>query len=56
MLSGIFLVLLILCSISGIICITINLVRLNFPAPETKIIYRYMPRTFEEEQNNQPFV
>jgi hypothetical protein len=29
---------------------------LNFPAPETKIIYRYMPKTFEEEQTNQPFV
>jgi len=56
MLTGLFITSMILCSIIGIICITINLVRLNLPIPETKTVYRYMPKTFEEDQNSQPFV
>lgn len=49
-------ILLILCAMCGFICITINLVKLNMPIPETKIIYRYIPKTFEEQQQNQPLV
>ena len=56
MLQGLFITILLLCIIIGIICITINLVVLNIPIPESKIIYRYMPKTFVEEQCEQPFV
>lgn len=56
MIQGLFLFILILCTICGIIFITINLTKLNTPIPQTKIIYRYVPKTFEEEQNEQPFV
>ncbi len=37
----------------GILFITISLVQNNVQCPAPKIIYRYMPRTFEEE-NNEP--
>lgn len=37
--------------ICATICITSNLVLLNLPTPQTQIVYRYMPKTFEEEQN-----
>lgn len=53
MIPTIILILLLIC---GIICITVNLVYLNLPEPKTKIVYRYMPRTFEEEQNSRPIV
>lgn len=56
MLQGLFITVLIMCLIIGIVSVTINLVRLNMPVPETKIVYRYMPKTFNEEQCNQPFV
>jgi hypothetical protein len=56
MLHGLFITVLLLCVIIGVVCITINLVALNIPIPETKIVYRYMPKTFEEEQCQQPFV
>lgn len=56
MLQGLVLTILALCIISGIICITINLVRLNSAPPETQIIYRYIPKTFDEEQREQPYV
>jgi hypothetical protein len=36
----------------GIIFVTINLVVLYKACPEEKIVYRYIPRTFEEEQNS----
>lgn len=35
----------------GIICIVVELVRVTNKCPEQQIIYRYIPRTFEEEQN-----
>lgn len=56
MLQELFTTIMILCIICGIVCITINLVKLNFHVPETKIIYRYMPKTFDEEQREQPMV
>lgn len=56
MLQGLFITVLVLCLIIGIVCVTINLVRLNMPVPETKLVYRYMPKTFDEEQCSQPFV
>lgn len=56
MFPEIFLTLLILCTMGGIICITINLTKRNAYVPKTKIIYRYIPKTFEDEQANQPFV
>jgi hypothetical protein len=56
MIQGLFLLIIITCFICGIVFITINLTRLNTPAPKTQIIYRYMPKTFEQEQNEQPFV
>lgn len=56
MLQNLFITLLIIFAIMGIVCITINLVMLNIPIPESKIVYRYIPKTFEEEQNEQPFV
>jgi hypothetical protein len=47
---------LVICLICGVICITINLVKLNYPEPKAKIIYRYIPKTFDEEQKNLPLV
>lgn len=35
----------------GILFMTISLVQTSTKCPEAKIIYRYVPRTFEEEQN-----
>ena len=52
MLRGLFVSMLVICIIIGIICITINLVRLNMPYPETKIVYKYIPKTFEDEQDH----
>lgn len=49
-------IILLLCVMSAIISITVTIIKLNTNPPKTKIIYRYMPRTFEEEQNNQPLV
>jgi predicted transcriptional regulator YheO len=34
----------------GILCITINLTQSSYQCPTTKIIYKYVPRTFDEEQ------
>jgi hypothetical protein len=36
----------------GILLITINLVGMYKKCPTEKILYRYIPRTFEEEQNS----
>ena len=35
----------------GIILIVINLTRTKKECPQSQIIYKYIPRTFEEEQN-----
>ena len=35
----------------GCICIAINLTEMYKACPAEKIVYRYIPRTFEEEQN-----
>jgi hypothetical protein len=35
----------------GIICITINLTSMYKTCPAQKIVYRYIPRSFEEEQD-----
>ena len=43
---------LILFLIFGIILVIIELVRVDRQCPKQKIIYRYIPRTFEEEQNS----
>jgi predicted transcriptional regulator YheO len=34
----------------GILCVTINLTQSSYQCPTTKIIYKYVPRTFDEEQ------
>lgn len=36
----------------GILFITINLVKTENQCPENKIIYRYIPRTLDEEQDS----
>lgn len=38
--------------IIGIILITIGLSRMYFTKDNSKIIYRYIPRSFEEDQEN----
>jgi hypothetical protein len=38
--------------IIGIVFITIGFSRMYFTKDNSKIIYRYIPRTFNEEQNN----
>lgn len=38
--------------IIGIIFITIGLSRMYFTKDNSKVIYRYIPRTFEEDQTN----
>ena len=35
----------------GLILISINLTSMHKACPEEKIVYRYIPRTFEEEQS-----
>ncbi len=35
----------------GLICVAINLTSMYKTCPEEKIVYRYIPRTFEEEQS-----
>lgn len=37
--------------IIGLIFMTIGLTRATIETPKEKIVYRYIPRTFEEEQN-----
>lgn len=55
MFSIIGIIIIMMCGIVGIVFMTINLVHLNLPTPETKIVYRYIPKTFQEEQCEQPF-
>jgi hypothetical protein len=40
----------------GCICITIGITRNTNTCPPEKTIYRYVPRTFEEEQNEPVYV
>lgn len=47
LINGILLLLLML----GIILIIVEITRVDRNCPKQKIIYRYIPRTFEEEQN-----
>jgi len=49
-------VLLLAICMGAVICIIVNLIVLNAQIPREKIIYKYMPRTFKEEQENQPLV
>lgn len=56
MIQNFIIIILILCMVCGLICITINITKLNTSQPETQIIYRYIPKTFDEEQREQPYV
>jgi hypothetical protein len=40
--------------ILGVILITIGFSRMYFSKDNSKVIYRYIPRTFEEDQDNPP--
>ena len=40
----------------GLICITINITRSSIKCPTEQITYRYIPRSFEEEQEEPVFV
>lgn len=47
---------LILFLIFGVILIIIELTRVDRQCPKQKIIYRYIPRTFDEEQDEPVYV
>jgi len=47
---------LILFLIFGVILIIIELTRVDRQCPKQKIVYRYIPRTFDEEQNEPVYV
>lgn len=53
MILGVILVILLMISI---ISIMVGIIRVNTQPPITKVVYKYMPRAFEEEQDNQPLV
>jgi hypothetical protein len=40
----------------GILLMTISIVKNTSECPKEKIIYRYLPRTFDEEQNEPVYV
>ena len=40
----------------AVICMVIGLVREDNKCPEPRVIYRYVPRTFEEEQDEPVYV
>ena len=40
--------------IIGVILITMGFSRMYYTKDNSKIIYRYIPRTFEEDQDNPP--
>lgn len=48
--------LMILLLMCGIICITISITKLNITPPQTKIVYRYVPKTLAEEETQAPQV
>jgi len=43
------------CLIIGIIFISIELVKMYYTCPPKEIVYKYIPRTFEEEQEQPVF-
>lgn len=47
---------LLICVFIGIIFIVINIVKDGFKCKETQIIYRYIPRSFDEEQEDPVYV
>jgi len=40
----------------GILCVAISITKDQQKCPEQKIIYKYIPRTFEDEQNEPVYV
>jgi len=40
----------------AIIFITIAILRSNYQCPKQKVVYRYLPRTFEQEQSEPVYV
>lgn len=40
----------------GILLMTVSIVQTTQKCPQDKIIYRYLPRTFEEEQDEPAYV
>ena len=40
----------------GIICIVIGITNSKKQCPTEKVIYKYLPRTFEDEQNSPVYV
>jgi len=40
----------------GIILMTISIVQSTYKCPEKQVIYKYVPKTFEEEQDNPTYV
>lgn len=36
----------------GGFCVIVDIMRLNAKCPESKIVYRYVPRTFTQDQDN----
>ena len=40
--------------IIGVILITMGYTRMYYAKDNSKVIYRYIPRTFQEDQENQP--
>lgn len=49
-------VILLILFMTAIISVTVGIINVNTKPPETRVIYKYMPRSFEEDQNNQPLV
>lgn len=40
----------------GILCITISLVQNSVKCPQEKVVYKYLPRTFKQEQEEPVYV
>jgi len=40
--------------ILGVVLITMGFARMYYTRDNSKVIYRYIPRTFNEDQDNQP--
>lgn len=51
-----FKILIILIIFAGILSIAVSITKTTAGCPKEKIIYRYIPRTFEEEQNEPVYV
>lgn len=50
---GIIAVIFLIC---GLLMMTIGIMKMNEKLPETKVIVKYIPKTFDEDQREQPFV